>query len=57
MSKVKITLNKNNIKALLQSQMMMDATQEAARRKGEIDTYYVGFDRVQVVVKKEDTND
>lgn len=53
MSKVKIKLNKSNVKAILQSQMMMDATQKAAEKQGEVDTSYVGFDRVQVVVKKE----
>lgn len=53
MSKVKIKLNKANVKAILQSQMMMDATKKAAEAQGRIDTEYVGFDRVQVVVKKE----
>lgn len=53
MSKVKIKLNKTNIKAVLQSEMMMDATKNAAVKQGIIDTSFVGFDRVQVIVKKE----
>lgn len=53
MNNVKIKLNKANIKAVLQSQMMMEATKKAAQKQGEIDTSFVGFDRVQVIVKKE----
>lgn len=57
MSKVKVKLHKTNIKKVLQSQMMMDATKQTAiDHYGEIDSSYVGFDRVQVVVKKEGEN-
>lgn len=52
---VKIKLNKSGIIALLQSQDMMDGIRSIAIREGEIDTEYVGFDRVQIIVKKEDS--
>lgn len=52
-TKVKFKLNKSGVRALLQSQMMMDAVEDQARSQGEIDHSYVGFDRVQVVVKTE----
>lgn len=51
--KVKVKLNYANVGKLLKSQMMMDAVMEAAIGQGEIDTSYVGHDRVQVVVKTE----
>lgn len=54
--KVKVKLNYANVGKLLKSQMMMDAVQEAALSQGEIDTSYVGYDRVQVVVKTEENN-
>lgn len=53
MNNIKIKLNKTNIKAILQSEMMMDATKDTAVKEGQIDTSFVGFDRVQVIVKKE----
>lgn len=53
MSKTKIKLHKQNIKAILQSEMMMEATKQAAEKQGNIDSSFVGFDRVQVIVKKE----
>lgn len=52
-SKVKVKLNYANVGKLLKSQMMMDAVQEAAGSQGEIDTSFVGYDRVQVIVKTE----
>lgn len=52
-TKVKFKLNKSGIRALLQSQMMMDAVQNQARSQGEVDHSFVGFDRVQVIVKTE----
>lgn len=54
--KVKVKLNYANVGKLLKSQMMMDAVKEAALSQGEIDTSYVGYDRVQVVVKTEESN-
>lgn len=53
MNKVKVKLYKNNVKGILQSEMMMEAIKQAAVRQGEIDSSFVGFDRVQVIVKKE----
>ena len=55
--KVKIKLNKANIRTLLQSEMMMNAVMNVAKTKGEVENSYVGFDRVQVVVKEEDQGD
>lgn len=56
-NKVKVKLNKTNVRKVLQSQMMMDATKQVAiDHYGEIDSSFVGFDRVQVVVKKEGEN-
>lgn len=34
--------------------MMMDAVTNVATAQGEIETSFVGFDRVQVIVKKEE---
>ena len=53
-TKVRIKLNSSGIRALLQSQMMMDGIMDQAASQGEIDATYVGFDRVQVVVKKQE---
>lgn len=56
--KVTIKLNSPGIRRLLQSDEMMKAVENVAQSQGEVDTTYVGFDRVQVVVKKEEgTND
>lgn len=55
--KVKIKLNKAGVRSLLQSEMMMDAVKKEAEKRGEVESYYVGFDRVQVVVKEEDKGD
>lgn len=55
-SKVKIKLNKSGILAVLKSQMMMNAVTDAAIRQGEIESSFVGFDRVHVIVKKEDAS-
>jgi len=41
---------------MLKSQMMMDAVMNAAIVQGEIETSFVGFDRVHVIVKKEDAS-
>lgn len=56
MSKIKVKLNKAGIIRLLQSQDMMDAVKNEALKHGKIDTTFVGFDRVQVIVKKENDN-
>lgn len=55
--KVKIKLNKAGVRSLLQSEMMMDAIKKEAEKQGKVDTFYVGFDRVQVVVKEEGKGD
>ena len=52
-TKVKFKPNSSGIRALLQSQMMMDAVQNQARSHGEVEHSFVGFDRVQVIVKTE----
>ena len=55
-SKVKIKLNSSGIREVLKSQNMMDAVMNVAEDQGEIETNFVGFDRVQVIVKTEDSN-
>lgn len=55
-SKVKIKLNSSGIREVLKSQNMMDAVMNIAEDQGEIETNFVGFDRVQVIVKTEDSN-
>lgn len=55
-SKVKIKLNSSGIREVLKSQIMMDAVMDVAEDQGEIDTNFVGFDRVQVIVKTEENN-
>lgn len=52
-TKVKFELNRSGVRDVLQSQMMMDAIMAEAQKVGEVDSSYVGFDRVQVVVKQE----
>lgn len=55
-SKVKIKLNSSGIREILKSQNMMDAVMDVAEDHGDIETSFVGFDRVQVIVKTEDGN-
>lgn len=55
-SKVKIKLNSSGIREVLKSQMMMDAVMDVAESEGEIETSFVGFDRVQVIVNTEEGN-
>lgn len=55
-SKVKIKLNSSGIREVLKSQNMMDAVMNIAEDQGEIENNFVGFDRVQVIVKTEDNN-
>lgn len=55
-SKVKIKLNSSGIREVLKSQNMMDAVMNVAEDHGDIETNFVGFDRVQVIVKTEDNN-
>lgn len=52
-TKVEFKLNRSGVRDVLQSQMMMDAIMAEAQKVGEVDSSYVGFDRVQVVVKQE----
>jgi len=52
-TKVRFELNRSGVRDVLQSQMMMDAIMAEAQKVGEVDSSYVGFDRVQVVVKQE----
>ena len=51
-SKAKFKLNRAGVREILQSQMMMDAVMDAAQSVGEVDSSFVGFDRVQVIVKE-----
>lgn len=53
-SQVKVKLNRAGVRNILQSQMMMDAVTNVATAQGEIETSFVGFDRVKVIVKKEE---
>lgn len=55
-SKVKIKLNSSGIREVLKSQNMMDAVMNIAEDQGDIENNFVGFDRVQVIVKTEDNN-
>lgn len=48
----KIELNSSGIREVLKSQMMMDAVMAEATKHGEIDSSFVGFDRVHVIVKE-----
>lgn len=52
--KATIKLNSPGIRRLLQSDEMMQGVMNVAQSQGEIDTSFVGFDRVQVIVKKEE---
>lgn len=54
--KVRVKLNREGVRNLLQSQMMMDAIKKQAEKEGEIDTSFVGFDRVQVIVRNENAD-
>lgn len=56
-SKVKFIPNKEGIGKILKSQMMMDATKVEGEKHGKYDTSFVGFDRVQVIVKEKDNAD
>lgn len=55
-SKVKVKLNSSGIREILKSQFMMDAVMDEAEDHGDIETNFVGFDRVQVIVRTEDGN-
>lgn len=50
--KVTIKLNKTGIRHILQSDDMMQAVMNVAQGQGEVDKSFVGFDRVQVIVKE-----
>lgn len=56
-SKVKFIPNKEGIGKILKSQMLMDATRAEGEKHGKYDTSFVGFDRVQVIVKEKDNAD
>ena len=48
----KIKLDRQGIRALLQSPEMMAAIKSEAHKQGQIVKDYVGFDRVHAVVKR-----
>lgn len=52
--KVTIKLNSPGIRRLLQSDDMRKAVLNVAESQGEVDTTYIGGDRVHVIVKKEE---
>ena len=56
-TKVKVKLNSSGIRAVLQSQFMMDAITAEAEKIGEIDSSFVGFDRCHVIVKENEDAD
>lgn len=51
MSKVEIELNKEGVKALLQSAEVMQELKNVAQSQGEIEKEFVGFDRCHVIVR------
>ena len=55
-SKVEVKLNSSGIREVLQSDFMMNAVMDVAATQGEIETSFVGFDRVQVIVNTEEGN-
>lgn len=56
-SKVRVLLPNAKMRDLWQSQMCMDAVMNESEKIGEVLTSFVGFDRVQVIVKvEEDAN-
>lgn len=55
--KAKFELDKAGVRSILRSQMMMDAVMEIAPSQGEIDTSYVGTNRVHVIVKEDENAD
>lgn len=50
--KATIKLNRAGVRSLLQSDEMMQGVLNIAGGMGEVDTSFVGFDRVQVIVKE-----
>ena len=56
-TKVEVKLNSSGIRAVLQSQFMMDALMAEAEKYGEIDNSFVGFDRCHVIVKENEDAD
>lgn len=56
MNDVKFVLNRSGVKEILKSDMMMGAVEKTAMSEGEIDASFVGFDRVQVIVKQGGSN-
>lgn len=54
MNDVKFVLDRSGVREVLRSDMMMSAVKASAVAEGEIDTSFVGFDRVQVIVKQGD---
>lgn len=52
MSKTQVELNKDGVKALLQSQEVMDELRQVASNYGEIKEEFVGFDRCHVIVEE-----
>lgn len=52
-SKGRFELNKKGVKALLKSEECMKIAKEEAEKKGEIDTEYVGTQRVWVQGKEQ----
>ena len=56
-SKVRVYLPRAKMKTFWQSQMAMDAVMDEAEAIGDVETSFVGFDRVQVIVKRNEDVD
>lgn len=48
----KVKLNSKGVRALLQSEEVRQELLRQGRQMGEVESSYVGFDRVHVVVKE-----
>ncbi len=53
-TKGKFELNQSGVRAMLQSDMMMSAIRKVAEQYGEVTSTYVGINRVNVEIKKDE---
>lgn len=53
-TKGKFELNQSGVRAMLQSDMMMNAIRKVAEQYGEVTSTYVGINRVNVEIKKDE---
>lgn len=52
MKVTKVKLNSKGVRALLQSEEVRQELLKEGRKLGEVESSYIGFDRVHVVVKE-----